>query len=199
MKTLKSVALFAGLIAMFLIVAVGYTVLTDSLSIDGSVEVGPAYPDIYITSVTPDSSAGVEVYNTNGTVFFAKVTGSGTATFSVNFINISDKVYIYERVIDGVEIGIEGVYAGTDITYNVSGINFLDEIKPNGGMLSLDITITVPRNVTAEQYVLKFNFIEKTGTEILPGNDEYDITFEYNNGQPSTTVTLHENEFVPRP
>ena len=44
-----------------------------------------------------------------------------------------------------------------------------------------------------------FNFIEKTGTEILPGNDEYDVTFKYNNGQNDTVIKVHRNDFAPKP
>ena len=35
--------------------------------------------------------------------------------------------------------------------------------------------------------------------EILPGNDEYEITFKHNNGQPDKTALVHANDFVPRP
>lgn len=130
---------------------------------------------------------------------FASISGSGTATFTIDVINISDKIYIFERVIDGAATGVEGVYNGSDIKYTLSGISMLDEIAPNGGTLSFDITITVPRGVTTDNYVLIFNFVEKTGTEILPGNDEYEIIFHYNNGQPSTTIKAHIDEHIPRP
>ena len=199
MKALKSVAIYISIVMSFLFISMGYAAITYTSSVDASVYIEPPLPDVYITSVTPNSSAGVTVYDTNGTVFFARVDGSGSATFTVDFINISEKIYVYERVIDGAEVGIDGVYSGTDITYTVSGIKQFDEIAPNNGTLSLNITITVPRNVTADHYILKFNFIEKTGTEILPGNDEYDVTFQYNNGQSNKTIKLHENEFVPRP
>ena len=199
MQGLKKILIYVALIVMCLFVCVGYATITDTLFINGSVNAAPPeLPDVYITNVTPNSSAGVSVNGVNGTVLFASVNGSGTATFTIDFINISDKFYVYERVIDGVETGIDGIYNGSDITYTVSGMNFLDEIAPNGGTLSCNITITVPKNVTAENYVLKFNFIEKTGTEILPGNDEYDVTFKYNNGQSDYVIKVHENEFVPR-
>ncbi len=200
MKALKSIAIFAGLLAACLVMGVGYAALTDTLFITGSAEVEALdLPDVYITEVSPSQSAGVIVNATNGTVFFASVTGIGTASFTIDFVNISDKTYIYERVIDGSELYFDGVYSGDDITYTISGIKSFDEIAPNGGTVSLDITITVPRNVTAENYILKFNFIEKTGTGILPGNDEYDITFKYNNGRADTVTKAHANELIPRP
>ncbi len=184
---------------MCLFTCLGYAVLSDNLTVNGRAEASPSLPDIYITSVTPSESAGVEVTGTSGTVLFAKVSGGGTATFTVNVKNISDKIYVYERTVDGAEAGIDGAYSGTEITYRVSNIASLDEVAPNGGTRSFQIEITVPAGVTADQYILHFKFIEKQGTEILPGNDEFDITFKYNNGQPDTVVKVHSNEFVPRP
>ena len=185
---------------MCLCICVGYAALSNNLYINGNVNISaPELPDVYITDVTPNSSEGVTVNATNGTVFFASVSGSGTASFTINAINISDKIYVFDRVIDGSEINVDGVYAGMDITYHLSGISQLDEINPNNGTLSFDISITVPKGVTTENYILIFNFIEKTGTEILPGNDEYDITFQYNNGLPNETMKVHKNDFVPRP
>lgn len=195
----KKILIYVLTVVMSGFICIGYSAVVDQLSITGKVSASAPVPDVYITSVTPDSSAGVTVNGTNETVFFASVSGSGTATFTINVINTSNKSYIFDRVIDGSEMDLDGVYEGTDITYKLSGISQLDEIKPNNGTLSFNISITVPRGVTAENYVLKFNFIEKTGTEILPGNDEYDITFKYNNGHPDETVKVHANEFVPRP
>lgn len=200
MPMIKKILIRVLAIIMCLFICVGYAAVVDNLSITGGVQVSATdLPDVYITSVTPESSAGVTVNATNGTTFFASVYGSGTATFTIDIINVSEKTYVFDRVIDGSETGFDGVYAGTDITYELSGISQLDEIAPNNGTLSFDISISVPKGVTAENYILKFNFIEKGGTEILPGNDEYDITFKYNNGQPSKTIKLHQGSFVPRP
>ena len=199
MKTAKRYLFSTLTLALIMFLLVGYATVSDQLYINGNAKVTPILPDVYITDVTPNSSAGVTLKNTNGTVFFASVTGSGTATFTIDFINISDKTYIYERVIDGAETGLEGVYSGEDIQYTVSGITAFDEIAPNGGTISLSITITVPRNVTAENYILKFNFVEKSDIGILPGNDEYDVTFKYNNGQADTVTKVHANDFIPRP
>lgn len=199
MKAMKNIPIFVWLIAICMCLFVGYAAVSDLLTMNGNAEVAPSLPDVYITNVAPSSSAGVTVYNTNGTVLFASVNARGTATFTIDFVNVSDKVYVYERVIDGVETGFDGIYNGTDIKYEVSGVKSLDEIAPNGGTLSLDITITVPSGVATDNYVLKFNFIEKTGTEILPGSDEYDVTFKYNNGNSDLVIKVHHNDFVPRP
>lgn len=85
------------------------------------------------------------------------------------------------------------------LAYTVSGIKSFDEIAPNGGTISLDITITVPQNIIAENYILKFNFIEKTSTDILPEKDEYDVTFKHNNGQADTLIKVYGNDLVPIP
>ena len=199
MKIWQKILLCVLLISAASFLCIGYATLSDMLSISGNVTVeGPKY-DVYITQVAPQSSAGVTVNNTAGTVMFMRVNSSGTARFTIDFVNVSDKTYIYERVIDGVETNIEGVYSGTDIKYSVSAVSSFDEIAPNGGTLRFNVEINVPSGVTAEVYVLKFNFIEKTGMEILPGQDERSITFKYNNGTPDTTIKLHDNEFVPRP
>lgn len=197
---IKKISIYVVLIITCLFICVGYAAVSDQLSIIGSANVtAPDLPDVYITSVTPNSSGGVTVKSTNGTVFFASVSESGTATFTINVINISEKIYTFDRVIDGAEMGVDGVYAGTDITYKLNGITQFDEIQPNNGTLSFTVSITVPRGVTADNYILKFNFIEKTGTEILPGNDVYDVTFQYNNGQPNETIKVQKDDFVPRP
>ena len=116
MKTLVCIVLFFS----FMMITSGYAVLTDHLSITGTVGIKPPSYDVYITNITPTSSAGVTVNNTGGTTMFASVTGSGSATFTIDVINISDKTYIFERVIDGAETGVEGVYSGDDIKYTVN-------------------------------------------------------------------------------
>ena len=199
MRIIKKCSVYVLMLVVCIFLCVGYASLTNDMIIHGSVELSPPMPDVYITGVTPGSSAGVSVKSTSETVLFASVSGSGTATFTVDVINISDKVYIYERVIDGAETQINGAYSGTDIKYEVSGVSALDEIAPNGGTLTFKVTITVPRGVTTNNYILKFNFIEKTGMEILPGFDEYKVTFIYNNGQPYTEAIVHGNEPVPKP
>lgn len=197
---IKKISISVLLVMLCLFICIGYATVSDNLSILGNVNISASnLHDVYITSVTPASSEGITVNGVNGTVFFASVSGSGTATFTINMINVSEKIYTFDRVIDGAEMDFDGVYAGTDITYQLSGISQFDEIMPNNGTLSFDISITVPKGVTAENYILKFNFIEKTGTEILPGADEYDITFQYNNGQPNEIIKVHQDDFVPRP
>ena len=92
MQGLKKILIYVSLIVMCLFLCVGYATLTDTLFINGSVNIAPPeLPDVYITNVTPNSSAGVSVNGVNGTVLFASVDGSGTATFTIDFINISDK------------------------------------------------------------------------------------------------------------
>lgn len=170
MKILKNVAVLVLVAVMCLIVCVGYAAYSTNLSITGVTQVSElALHDVYITNITPNNSAGVTVKSKSGTVMFAEVSGSGTATFRIDVKNISEYAYVFDRVIDGAEAGFEGAYMGSDITYTLNGISRLDEIAPSGGTLSFDITINVPSGVTAEYYILNFNFIDKYG---IPG-DEY--------------------------
>ena len=199
MSVLKKVLSAVLSIAMCVCILVGYASVVDTLTVSGSAQLKPTLPDVYITNITPESSAGVTVNATSGTLMTATVSGQGTATFTVEVKNISNKVYVYERTLDGAEIDVDGIYTGTDIKYEVSGISALDEVAPDGGTLTFTVTITVPRGVTADNYVLKFNFIEKTGTSVLPGNDEFKVTFKYNNGQADTSITVHKDDTVPRP
>lgn len=184
---------------MCLFTCIGYAAVVDSMSVSGLAEVGPSHPELYITKVTPNSSAGVTVMSTYGTIMFSEVDSSGTASFTIEVKNESDKIYVFERVLLGPDMGYDDAYNGDDITYQISNIKMLDEVAPNGGTRTFNVTITVPRGVTTDNYILIYKFVEKTGTEILPGNDEYDITFKYNNGQPDMIVKAHVNELIPRP
>ena len=195
---LGKIMIISSLSVLFLFTCIGYAQLTDFLSIIGNVNITPTMEDVYITDVNPSSTTSITVNSTQGTILFATVNNSGSSTFTIDVINISNKTYVFERVIDGAEFGFEGAYSGTDITYQLSNIAPLDEIAPNGGTLTFKITINVPKGISADQYILKFNFIEKTGTEILPGNDEYDVTFHYNNGQPSKLMKIRSGELIPR-
>ena len=198
MKLWTKSLIYIVLSLMCIFTTIGYAVISDELMVNGTASISPQLPDVYISNVTPTDSAGVHVTATSGTLLTTSVTGNGTATFTVYVKNISNKVYVYDRTLDGAEAGIEGVYNGTDITYKVSGINMLDELAPNT-VRSFTVEITVPKGVTAEQYVLNFRFIEKTGTEILPGDNHFNITFKYNNGEPDTVTQIHAGDFVPRP
>ena len=185
---------------MCLFTCVGYASLSESLNILGAAQFVPDLPDVYITSVSPLEGAGIEIVNTTGTILMANVSGRGTTTFTVNVKNISDKIYVYERTVDGVQAGIEGAYNGTAITYELGDIATLDEIAPNGGTLSFRVTISVPSGVSTDSYILYFKFIEKKGTEILPdGGEHLDVTFRYNNGQADKVVQVHANDFLERP
>lgn len=182
MRALRRIAICGLMLAACLFICVGYAVVTGNLSIVGSaLAAPPPMPDVYITDVTPGSSAGVTVYNTSGTVLFASVSGGGSATFTVDVINISEYTYVFDRVIEGAELGFEDVYSGTEITYELDGISRLDEIAPNGGTLSFNVMINVPEGVSAEYYILNFNFIDKFG---IP-SDEY-----FPDDMPDDEVTL---------
>lgn len=171
MKPIAKAIACISLSLMCLFACVGYAALTNNLSISGDASLDPPEPeDVYITDVTPSSSAGVEVTGYYGTVFTAKISEAGTATFTISVINISDRIYLYDRVIDGAEVDLDGVYNGTEITYKVTGIAQSDEVACYGGTRSFQLEINVPEEVTTDNYFLKFNFVEKFAT---PGQEEF--------------------------
>ena len=170
MKAFMKIAFGTIMSIMCLFLCVGYANVSDLLTISGSVTANIELPDVYITKVTPKISEGVTLKSTLGTVFFASVDGSGTATFNIDVINISDTIYVFDRVITGAETQIDGAYSGTEITYELNGISRLDEIASNGGTLSFEVTINVPEGITAEYYILNFNFIDKFG---IPSEDYF--------------------------
>ena len=161
------------IVAMILIVttlftAIGYAALTDPLSIFGSAESsGPTY-DLFISKITPDVSGGVDVTGYFSTIMSAEVSSSKTATFTITVTNQSQKTYVYERMIEGDEIGIEGIYSGSSIKPSVSNISFLDEVGP-GESITFTLTMTNDGNDKTDNYYLKFNFIEKTSSNIPEG------------------------------
>lgn len=171
MKTWARIAFCVSLSFLCLVACVGYAALSEPLTVTGTASVkGPQY-DVYITDVTPTQGEGMTVTGTYGTLLTAKVTGGGTSTFVVTVKNISQQIYVYEKTVDGAEAEIEGVYAGTDITYRVDGITPLDELAPNGGTRSFSVTVTVPEGITTDHYMLRFVFGEKfanPGGEFFP-------------------------------
>ena len=191
--------LIGGLIALITaFLGIGYAAVSDTLFAQGDAVLSTPTYDVYISHVTPSLSGGAEVTGYFSTVMSLKITTSRTATFSITVTNNSDKTYVYERLIDGGELGIDGAYVGSDILGSVSGIAYLAELAP-GASVTFNLTITNSKGITTDNFYLKFNFIEKQDIGILPGNDDYDITFKYGNGQPDTVLSLHKGEFVPRP
>ena len=155
---------------MLLALSIGYAALADTLLISGSVEAKQEeLYDVYIYDVTPKTSGGVTVANYTATMLSLQITSSQSAELSVTVANRSDKTYVFERVIDGAEVDIDGIYNGTDITYALDGLKSLDELK-GGERITFKLTVNNPRGIKTDNFYLKFNFIEKTGSEILPGD-----------------------------
>ena len=156
------------LIISTLFLSIGYASVFDSIVITGDATyLAPEY-DIYISNITPGSSGGTHVTGYFSTIMSAEVSSSNTSTFKITVVNQSEKVYVYERMIEGEELGIEGVYTGTSISPTVSGITFLQEIGP-GEELTFTLTLTNSMSDVTDNYYLKFNFIEKTSSNIPNG------------------------------
>ncbi len=148
--------------------SVGYARVSDSLSFFGTAELPKPWYDLYISNITPDTSGGVDVTGYYSTYMSAEVGNSQTATFTVTVVNQSNKIYCYERIIEGEELGLDGVYTGDSIRPSVSGITFLQEVEP-GGSVTFTLTMTNTDNDKTDNYYLKFNFVEKTSSNIPEG------------------------------
>ena len=175
MKTWLKSLLCISLSLMCLFTCVGYAQLTDLLTVNAIASVTPKLPDVYISNYAYYGE-GVTVENiaTSGTVLSARLIGGntdGTVTFWLTVKNISDIYYVYERTIDGAEVGIDGVYSGTEIWYQIYDLRPMDPVNINGGERNFSITITVPEGVTADNYILNFKFVERftqPGDEFFP-------------------------------
>ena len=180
-----------------LFLGIGYATRTTTLSIAGEESLSPP-SEVYISSVTPSSSVGVSVKSRSGLLLMMRVFASGTATFSITVTNPTAQTYVYERTIDGAEVGIEGVYTGTAITHMTEDIVSLEELAP-GTSKTFTVRIAVPKNVTAEHYALFFNFLPKGSSDILPDGTKYEITFKPNNGDADQTMFVEKDHLIPPP
>ena len=161
------------LIAILLLFAtvftsVGYAQVSDSLSFFGTAEIPKPWYDLYISNITPDTSGGVDVTGYYSTYMSAEVGSNKEATFTVTVVNQSNKIYCYERIIEGEELGLEGVYTGDSIRPSVKGITFLQEVGP-GESVTFTLTMTNTDGDKTDNYYLKFNFVEKTSSNIPEG------------------------------
>jgi hypothetical protein len=148
--------------------SIGYASVSDNLSFFGQAEVPKPWYDLYISNITPDTSGGVDVTGYYSTYMSAEVGSSKTATFTVTVVNQSNKIYCYERIIEGEELGLEGVYTGDSIRPSVKGITFLQEVAP-GESVTFTLTMTNADNDKTDNYYLKFNFVEKATHSIPEG------------------------------
>lgn len=162
-----------GCILMITLAVVGYAQISDNLSIQGSVETSPSEYDIYISNVSPVQNGVVSVNGYVSTILKTSTTGGGNGTFTVTVTNRSKDTYVFERIVDGSELGIDEIYSGGGISYSLNGIQFLSEVKP-GQSLTFDVTLTVDRGVESDNVYTYFKFILKTGEEILPGGETTD-------------------------
>ena len=168
--------LILALLGIYSLILVGYAHMTDSLMVNGSVSIKATRYDVYISNVSYSGTA-VQKEAHASTVLTSYVQGTGTVTMSIDVTNRSDKTYVFERVITGESLEIDGIYDGTKITYQTEGLTpLITELAPYGGTVRFTLTLNCnDRAATAAaplNYILKFNFMEKGDVGILPGGDE---------------------------
>lgn len=154
-----------------LFVSVGYAQVTDPLQVNGIAEVKAQEFDIYITDVSPEQLGTFTVNNYYYTIMSTSVHGASSPTFSITVKNRSDKTYVFERIVEGSEVGFDGIYGGEGITYKLQNLSYLQEVAP-GQSITFSVTITASSGVNEDNVLTFFKFIEKTGEEILPGNPD---------------------------
>ncbi len=170
---------------IFIFLCVGYAQLTDTLFINGKIDVAEQ-TGVYITDVIIPADADASVNSFFSTIMNSTVNlgedGSNTVTFTVNFYNNSDETFSY----DGVTFGSGSfTYSNEHIVFDVdtSRQNF---IFPHG-TLSLPVTFyyengTLPDEATEDRTilnsVLKFNFVKKSGgtnVSVIEGTSGNDL------------------------
>lgn len=194
---MRKIPLLIICILMLSVLSIGYAQVTDNLFILGTGSAQAPEYDVYISDVSPDQSGTVTVNNHIGTVLWASANGRGSASFEVTVVNQSDKSYVYERMLGGNEADLDDVYPGDGITSTVDGLVFLQEIAP-GESLTFTLNMAVASGVVADNVYLCFRFIEKTGSEILPGGDSETET-EIVTEPDSEIVTDPDTEAPPVP
>lgn len=192
MGNVRRTLIIALLIFATVFTSVGYAAVSDSLWFSGGAELPAPEFDLYISNITPDTSGGVDVTGYYSTIMSAEVDSSETATFTVTVVNQSNKIYCYERILEGEEVGLDGVYTGDSIKPSVSGISFLQEVEP-GGSVTFTLTMTNEDRDITDNYYLKFKFVEKTSSNIPEG---LFITKVEAVGSEAKNVDSYEGSFI---
>lgn len=160
------------LLFVTLFLGVGYASLSRGLAVNADIAITPSPYDVYITNVSKTSGSNVNVNSHVSTILSTTVTSNGSTSFSITVKNKSEKDYVYMGVIEGKDIDSGDVYIGENITYIVEGLTYLQQIDKLTGELTFTVTITSKNNASTDNFILKFNFVEKTGSEILPGGGD---------------------------
>ena len=183
---MKKWILVLCLVLTFSFLAIGYAQLSDSMSISGSISVTGQQYDIYITDITPTALDTVTVNQYYSTIMFASVHGASQPTFQITVKNQSSKTYVFERIVEGRETGFDDIYDGEGISYTLDNLHYLQEVAP-GAEHTFRVTIQADSNVSTDHLLTFFKFIEKTGSEVLPGNPDQPEDTQPEETQPEDT------------
>ena len=155
MKPWKKASICIMLFIMFCFISIGYAAVTDTIGISGSASIKPAQYDIYITKITPESLGSITINNYYYTIVSSSVDGASQPTFTITVKNQSDKIYVFERIVEGSETGFEGIYGGEGVTYTLDGLTFLQEVGP-GQELTFRVTIKADSTVHTDELLTFF-------------------------------------------
>ena len=195
MKKWMKILICTVLSFMFLFFSIGYAELSELLLVNGTADVSATQYDIYITDITPQSSGNVTINDYYYTIVDASVSGQTTATFDVTVRNVSDKIYVFERIVEGSESGFPGIYGGEGVSYSLNGLKYLQEVAPSTE-LTFSVTINVEKGVQTDDLLTFFKFIEKTNSDILPDGTDPDPEPDPDpDPDPDTPVIDTENNY----
>ncbi|MGM9684510.1 MAG: hypothetical protein ACI3XQ_13010 [Eubacteriales bacterium] len=158
MKKAIRVAFCIALSLIFVFLCVGYAQLSDSLTVNGNVNVSQK-DGIYITGVAVPEGADATVNSYISTTLNSTVklgaNGDSTVTLSVTFYNNSDTAYSYQSVTYDSD-----AYSNENIVFDVS---YEQNYIGAHGTLTLDLTFSYKDGVVPDiselNSVLKFNFM----------------------------------------
>jgi len=203
MAKLKNKLLFIILPILTLFIAIGYTQLTDTLSIAGLANV-EAKKGIYISNVTVSSGNAV-VVNYVDTVLSSDVTlpdTTSTATLTVTITNNSNTTKVFNAV-----KYMDEAYSNPDITFTLNGLvsgTAIPSDSPNN-TLTFTITFSFAGKDTSNpklESVLLFEFADAADWDPDIGDDDVTETTTPNtdgSDTPETTPPSSGGSNTPEP
>lgn len=147
--------LIGALIAVVLIMGVGYAAFAQQLTINGSANITSTW-DVHIQSITPSDQPVGTASNVSATVDPVDKT---KATFSTNLVSPGDSLTYTVTVVNAgtidAKVDTDGITFkegpnNQAIKYSYSGINDGTKVAANNGTAQFTVTVTYDSGVTSQ-------------------------------------------------